>query len=135
MHLRTMLSVRDVGASVRFYRSALGFELVESLGGAEKPYWAYVKKGTAELMLTQGAGPAKTEAGGEAPPNGGIWLYFYPESLAELEQLHADLSAHGHPVSALETTNYGHRLFTLRDPDGYVLTFGILISPDLWPSS
>ena len=132
MHLRTMLSVRDLPGSIRFYRSALGFELVESLGQVEKPTWAYVKKGTAELMLTEGSGPS-FRGSESSPPNGGIFLYFYPASLAELEQLHADLSSKSHPVSALETTFYGHRLFTLRDPDGYVLSFGVLINPDLWP--
>ena len=38
MHLRPMLSVRDLSRSIRFYRSALGFELVESLGGTEEPF-------------------------------------------------------------------------------------------------
>lgn len=133
MHLRTMLSVRDLEASIRFYRTVLGFELVEVLGAADKHYWAYVKKGSAEMMLTEGSGPTFGEPGG-SPPNAGLWLYFYPESLAELEQLHADLSSKGHAVSALETTNYGHRLFTLRDPDRYTLTFGILIGADHWPS-
>jgi catechol 2,3-dioxygenase-like lactoylglutathione lyase family enzyme len=132
MHLRTMLSVRNLPESIRFYRSALGFELVESLGGAEEPFWAYVKKGTAELMLAEGSGPA-FGAVDASLPNGGVCLYFYPESVAELESLHADLSSQGQPVSELETTDYGHRLFTLRDPDGYTLSFGVLISPDLWP--
>jgi catechol 2,3-dioxygenase-like lactoylglutathione lyase family enzyme len=127
-----MLSVRDLRESLRFYRSALGFELVESLGGADKPFWAYVKKGTAELMLAEGSGPS-FGAGPASLPNGGVCLYFYPESVAELEWLHADLTARGQPVSELETTDYGHRLFTLLDPDGYTLTFGRLISPELWP--
>jgi catechol 2,3-dioxygenase-like lactoylglutathione lyase family enzyme len=127
-----MLSVRDLDASIRFYRSSLGFEVVETLGDAGKPTWAYVKKGTAELMLTEGAGPAFGESAGSAP-NGGVWLYVYPESLDELERLHTDLSAGSHAVSALETTEYGHRLFTIQDPDGYTLTFGVLISTDLWP--
>jgi catechol 2,3-dioxygenase-like lactoylglutathione lyase family enzyme len=132
MHLRNMLSVRDLPASLRFYRSVLGFELVESLGPAATPYWAYVKNGTAELMLTHGRGPSLAGGGG-FPPNGGIFLYFYPVSVAELELLHADLSSQGQPVSDLETTDYGHRFFSLRDPDGYTLSFGVLIDRDLWP--
>ena len=103
-----------------------------TLGENESPYWAYVKKGTAELMLTHGRGPSFGTAE-SAPPNGGIFLYFYPEGVAELEQLHADLSSRGQPVSDLETTDYGHRFFSLRDPDGYTLSFGVLISRDLWP--
>lgn len=132
MHMRPMLSVRDLPASLDFYRGQLGFELVEQLGEPGGLFWAYVKKGSAELMLTQGPGPAF--APDAAAPNGGVWLYVYPESLAELEQLHADLVARDQPVSTLETTEYGHRLFTLRDPDGYTLTFGVLISEDRWPS-
>jgi catechol 2,3-dioxygenase-like lactoylglutathione lyase family enzyme len=127
-----MLNVRDLRESLRFYRSVLGFELVESLGEPGQMFWAYIKKGTAELMLTEGPGPSFSKVP-SSPPNAGVTLYFYPESIAELELLHADLTSRDAPVSALETTDYGHRLFTLRDPDGYTLTFGLLISPDLWP--
>ncbi len=126
MHMRPMLSVRDLGTSLDFYRAQLGFELVEQLGEPGHLFWAYVKKGQAELMLTQGSGPSSDPDGD--PPNAGIWLYVYPGSLLELERLHADLVARGQSVSGLEDTEYGHRVFTLRDPDGYALTFGLPVA-------
>ena len=132
MHLRPMLSVRDLAKSLDFYRAQLGFELVEQLGEPGHLFWAYVKKGQAELMLTQGSGPsADPEPASEGDaPNAGIWLYVYPESLLELERLHADLAARGQSVSDLEDTEYGHRVFAVRDPDGYVLTFGLPAAED-----
>lgn len=86
-------------------------------------------------MLTEGLDSSYKDPNSPAP-NRCICLYFYPAyNVAELEQSHARLAASGQAVEELYSTDYDHREFMLRDPDGNILTFGVLISPDLWPGN
>lgn len=116
-----MLRVPDVGRALAWYVS-LGFTETGRYEEAGVIYWAMVEFGNAELMLNMGSL-------GDDPPVT-LWLRvdrpttFY-EAL-KARQLEAARSAEGNPVEFvqhLHEPHYGGREFTIRDLNGYPLTF------------
>ena len=115
------LFVRDMAASVAFYRNRLGFHALR----VESDF-AVLALGEAVLFL----------AGDE----------LYPEPLdegrgrgvdvrvmvADIDRYHGDLAGRGvEVVHAIGDRDYGMRDFIIHDPDGYRLRFGMnLPEPD-----
>jgi uncharacterized glyoxalase superfamily protein PhnB len=118
-----LLQVFDMAASLRFYRDVLGFTVVQQAGPENDVGWALLTLRGAELMLNTayetdrrppGPEPARQAAHQDTA------LYFGCESL---DALHAHLVAHGVDAAPPHPTGYGFRAVTVRDPDGYALTF------------
>ena len=103
-----LLRVRDLDATIAFYRDILGFHLRWREGNT-----ASVQHGKVGLLFSTGsnlgAGPAMSGT-----------LYFYPDSVEELWQL-----VHGrvHVEWPLQVMDYGTREFGIRDCNGYILAF------------
>lgn len=117
LDMTPMLSVADIHKSLEFYQGVLGFERLNSDEELEEWKWALVKSGDVKLMLTQNGGPVHPE--GEHDFN--TVFYFYPEDVAAL---HEKLSNAGHAVTELIVTFYQMKEFSLKDPDGHLLSFG-----------
>ena len=109
------LSVRDMDASLAFYRDTLGFEQdLDIKDPAGKTTMASVEVGNTVIMLHCGDP-------GENPCT----------SLSLLFDKGFDLDAFYHELRAKNVTicreignrPWGHRDFGVRDPDGYLLTF------------
>ncbi len=118
-----MIAVQDVRRSLAFYRDALGFEVLTEADTIREWNWAQLRAGPVLLMLAgTEAGPAlpHTLPGGDKHDFSAIY-YFYPE---DVRALHASLKSRGCDVTPLETTFYGMLEFSLRDPDGHLLSFG-----------
>ena len=113
--------VRDVRASLAFYRDRLGFDL-EFLGPADDPYFAMLKRDGVHLMLKA----ITPEVQPTPNPSRHQWArwdaYVYtadPDALAE------EFASRG--VSFREAIGVNSdqlRGFEVRDADGYVLYFG-----------
>jgi catechol 2,3-dioxygenase-like lactoylglutathione lyase family enzyme len=118
-----MLNVRDIKASLEFYREALDFRVVSSAAAVQDWRWATIRSGWTELMLSQTETPPQPIADVDPHANT-AWpaiFYLYPDDVAHL---YAQVIARGFKPTALKVTVYGMREFSLADPDGHLLSFG-----------
>jgi catechol 2,3-dioxygenase-like lactoylglutathione lyase family enzyme len=112
-----VFTVRDVPASLAFYRDRLGFRLQFGMG--EPPAYAIVERDAASLHLM----PASQDPAGLGTSS----IYIYVD---DVDALHAGLVAMGCPIEiAPEDFSYGMRETSVRDPDGNRLTFGAAVEP------
>jgi hypothetical protein len=116
-----MLRVPDVGRALAWYVS-LGFTESGRYEESGVFYWAMLTFGKAELMLNLGSV-------GEDPPVT-LWLRVdRPAALYQAlkaRQLQAALTGEGNAVEFVQHLHeppYGGREFTIRDLNGYPLTF------------
>jgi catechol 2,3-dioxygenase-like lactoylglutathione lyase family enzyme len=103
------LAVSDVGAAVQYYTERLGFELGFDWGNP--PTMAGVNLGEAQVFLEKGT-----------PCPQGCGIYFV---IGDADELYEFQRSRG--VEVVEPPNerqYGLRDYTVRDLDGYRLTFG-----------
>jgi catechol 2,3-dioxygenase-like lactoylglutathione lyase family enzyme len=97
------LAVRNVTASIEFYRDILGFEIADVAGATE-------------AIL----GPARIRFETGAPRQSIVFL-----QTADVESAHAAIRARGGAPTAIEKVNWiKMQMFEIRDPDGNVLWFG-----------
>ena len=118
-----LLQVFDMLVSLRFYRDILGFSEVEKSGQGDSVDWAWLRHGSAELMLnTAYEGdqrppfPDPSRAAGHAD----TCLYL---GCDDLDAAYEHLSAHGVKASPPKVAPYGMRQLYVSDPDGYGLCF------------
>lgn len=103
------LPVPDVLAAAEFYANKLGFTLAFTWG--DPPSIAGVSLGDVQVFLEQGTAAA-----------GGSAVYFVVGDADELYAFHRDNGVE--VVEELDDRPYGLRDYTVRDPNGYVLSFG-----------
>lgn len=112
-----ILAVKDVNASVAFYRDVLGFEVRTVMQGADgTDNFGIVNFCGSDFGLTLAGDAAK---GGE----GVVFMVYVTEDVnidAYYEKVKAKTSNIYDP---LHDEYWGDRLFTLRDADGYALSF------------
>jgi uncharacterized glyoxalase superfamily protein PhnB len=118
-----MLNVSDIDASLEFYQGALDFEIVSDPQAVEQWRWATIRSGRTELMLAQTESPPVLDQDRDphADARWPVIFYFYPDDVTEL---YAGLVAQAYKPTPLIDTIYGMREFSLRDPDGHLLSFG-----------
>jgi uncharacterized glyoxalase superfamily protein PhnB len=110
-NMQPMLQVRDIRETVAFYTDVLGFK-VEGMFPEDAPTWAGLYSGNARLGLT-------LLDSGEPSFTGQI--YMYPDDLdAAWERLKDAVPVVEPPTQRI----YGMREFSIRDPNGYLITFG-----------
>ncbi len=114
-----MIAVKDIERSHAFYTEQLGFEPASPADKIAEWRWSSLKRDGARIMLSE------TERGHVVPAGDEHYfaclLYFYPD---DVQSLYAEFKAKGLDVTEMETTFYGMREFSLRDPDGHLLSFG-----------
>ena len=122
-----MLAVSDIRRSLDFYRDALGFELVSEADKVDEWNWCTLRHGGSdsnkvELMLAGTEdGPQLLAQVKNAEHHFSAIYYFYPD---DVRALHKDLSSKSYELTPLEETFYGMLEFTMKDPDGHMLSFG-----------
>ena len=109
------LMVRDVEASVAFYRDVLGFEICGRHEDGAALAWAEVRLGEVVLQLMRG--PLRGLP--EEPVFTGTF-YFFPESVGAIE---CRVAGRAEIAWGPEEMPYGMRELAIRDPDGYLLAF------------
>jgi uncharacterized glyoxalase superfamily protein PhnB len=113
----SLLFVRDIIASVAFYRDKLGFTQTAAWEPDGKLAWCRMQRGAAAIMLQQDCPDEDGPAEGRGR---GVVFYF---NCDDADKMHADFIARGLKLSAPATAFYGMRQVSLNDPDGYSLCF------------
>lgn len=103
------LAVPDVAAAVEYYTTTLGF--TPGFIWGEPPAFAGVNLGDAQVFLSQGT-----------PGSGGCEVFFVVGAVDELYAFHQ--AAGAHVEEDIGDRAYGLRDYSVRDPNGYRLTFG-----------
>jgi len=113
-----------MGASLRFYRDVLGFEVVESAPmDGDACDWALLRLDEAEIMLNTAYEAAECPPvpdAARAAGHGDTTLFFL---CPDVDAACALLRARGVELDAPAVRDYGMKQLMLRDPDGYGLCF------------
>jgi catechol 2,3-dioxygenase-like lactoylglutathione lyase family enzyme len=111
----TILEVKDVVVSERFYREKLGFGPGKFFG--EPPTFCILCRDTVTVFLD------KTRTSSRSTPLNQYWaLYVYVD---DVDALAAELASRGIALEReIENQDYGCRDFDIRDPDGHLIGFG-----------
>jgi len=115
------LVVRDVAASMEFYRSILGFEPAIKVPD-EPPYvFGSVTSGAVEIFFNdQKAVAADYPPLGARPAGGALTLFVEVEGIEEV--LSAVQKSGAKIVMPLKEQFYGMREFAFEDPEGWIIT-------------
>ncbi len=116
---RSVLAVRDLRASTRFYMDVLGF--TRDFGDGSDG-WSFLSRGEFRVMLGDCA---------DATPAGelGDHSWFAYVTVQGVDQLHREVAGRGAEIlSAPATKPWGLREFSLRTPDGHRIVFGQPVS-------
>lgn len=123
--INAFLNVRDVDASLSFYKQ-LGFQVEESHTSEEGQLW-YADLELDGAYLSLGAIEANDDPGFQewvsTPLGAGMMLYITVDDPDQVDEIHERArEAKATIEHAPEDRPYG-RVFTLNDPDGYVVSF------------
>jgi catechol 2,3-dioxygenase-like lactoylglutathione lyase family enzyme len=114
-----VLDCSDMAASLAFWRDKLGFDAAT---WGEPPTFAIMQRGAVSIAL---ALRPKDEVA--VSRNWAAYLY-----VKDVDALYAEYEALGIALPhAPETRFYNCREFVVDDPDGHVIAFGQVLSPDL----
>ena len=119
----TVLLVDDVQVAGDYYQDKLGFEV--TYFDKNPSHYAYANRGEVWMHFAcfPDAGP---EPNSVAVPPDMFDAYVYVD---DVDALHAELAERGAEIIGVVTdTDYGCREFRVRDPDGYILAFGKVLS-------
>ncbi|MGB0953972.1 MAG: VOC family protein [Planctomycetota bacterium] len=134
----TILAVKDMKASMAFYRDICGYEVKECWPGEEDPMWANMVMERQSLMIGISMDPEKVDAMTEddkerawhreasaefrAHP-AGVGAMFYIQ-VEDVDAHHAAvIERGGKPSTDPKSQFYGLRAFGIQDPTGYRLLF------------
>ena len=119
----TVLLVEDVQIAGEFYRDKLGFEV--TYFDKNPSHYAYANRGEMWVHFARFADVAPAPNSVAVPPDM-FDIYVYVE---DVDALHEELAGRGAEIIGDVTdTEYGCREFRVRDPDGYILAFGKVLS-------
>ena len=125
-----MLTTDNLDETIAFYRDTLGFKVAATYP-EDNPNWCYLKRGESHLMFSSldefdhdhdehGHDVEGEEHHHHSPT--GVWtLYVYPD---DVESLWERLKEQAPVAFTLNETPYGMREFGIRDPNGFMLSFG-----------
>lgn len=116
------LMVKDIAVTLNYYRGVLGFETISTWpDSGEDLRRATVKKGDVEIMFQSEQSLKKEipELRHDDPAGGFTIVIRVTDVQAFYDHLYASLDV----VVQIKETNQGTRQFTIRDINGYYLTF------------
>jgi catechol 2,3-dioxygenase-like lactoylglutathione lyase family enzyme len=120
--LEAALTVRDLAASVAWYRDVVGFSLGQEFRREGRLFAARVQAGAVHLLLAQDDG-----ARGEDRVKGeGVSLQL--TTTQDVDEIAARIHARGGVLATEPFDAFGKRAFRLLDPDGFRITIS---SPQL----
>ncbi|MCC6231129.1 MAG: VOC family protein [Verrucomicrobiales bacterium] len=118
-----MIQVFDMPASLAFYRDLLGFDVVQQSSAGDQCDWAWLRHGSAELMLN-----TRYEAANRPPAPDPAQVSAHNDTCfylgaRDVDAMHAFLLEKGVMASSPKVAPYGMKQLYLRDPDGYGICF------------
>ncbi|MDD3877643.1 MAG: VOC family protein [Bacteroidales bacterium] len=114
------LFVKDIDKSIDFY-NILGFNITMAVPEEGNPVWVMLNNGNVAIML-QSLDSIGNELPGINCANGGGPLLFYIK-MKELQFFYENIKDKVSVVKTPELTFYGAKEFTIKDLDGFYLTF------------
>lgn len=115
-HAATIIPVNNMAASIAYYRDALGFNLEFSWPEEGATTYAVLNREDAVSIHLSLREKGKASSG----PKAGVYIFVY-----EVDALYeAYRATSANIINALADRDYGMRDFDVRDPDGFLLTFG-----------
>jgi catechol 2,3-dioxygenase-like lactoylglutathione lyase family enzyme len=115
---RSVLAVRDLKRSTRFYVEVLGFERDD----VQAPGWSFLSLDAFRVML----GECPDEVHAQETGNHSWFVHLVIEGL---DAYHAEVRAKGAEVLVAPSDRpWGMREFVVRTPDGHRLVFGELLA-------
>lgn len=115
------LVVRDVAASMEFYRTVLGFEPGMKVPDQPPYVFGSVTRGNVEIFFNEQKAVAEDyPALGNRPAGGALTLYIEVEGIEEV--LAAVQNSKAKITMPLKDQFYGIREFAFEDPEGWVIT-------------
>lgn len=120
------LLVRDIAASVAFYRDVLGFEIKQTVPEAEPFVFVWLERDGVPVFLNDPKAVAEDFHGAaELPPGGTVTMFFV---ITGVDAYHAMVAPKVNIVMPLKTQFYGMREFAIADPDSHIITFAERVS-------
>ena len=117
-NLGCSLTCKDLGASVRFYRDAIGFAVVHSFERDGKPASAALVAGDCRIILNQDDG----ELGWERIKGQGFYLQINVSDPSDVDAAAERIRATGTVlIDEPSDRPWGARMFQFRDLDGFKL--------------
>lgn len=117
--LSPLLAVRNMKQTIEFYKDTLGFKTGMVFPDADNPEYADVSKDGMVLMFI----PAKNVGIG-SEERLGIGVNLYMEIDGDIDGYYAELKSKGVKIAVeIKDEPFGIRDFTIKDIDGYQLTF------------
>ncbi|MGE5430250.1 MAG: VOC family protein [Syntrophomonadaceae bacterium] len=116
------LMVNDVNETIRFYHSNFGFDAVVTIPDTGKFNFAILSNGDVELMIQKRESFSEDMNVPIDQQVGGTFSLFF--EISDIVPLADRTSAAGlQVVRQLHQTFYGSKEFTVKDNNGYILTF------------
>ena len=112
-HAACVLTVKNMQDSLKFYRDKLGFEL--TFGWNDPIDYAVLKRGGVQIHLTTGPETVAVEN-----TNRSLYLFVHDVDKLYQEFKRKEVS----PMSSPAERDYEMKDFDVKDPSGYILTFG-----------
>ena len=122
------LVVRDLAASLAFYRDVLGFTITMSVPDAAPYVFVGLERDGVPVFLNDVAAAVHDFPAMASTPSGGTCTMFF--IVTEVDALHDAVAPKATVVMPLKTQFYGMREFAVSDPDGHVITFAQRVSGD-----
>ena len=113
------LAVRNMKQSIEFYKNSLGFRMGMAFPDADKPEYADLSKDGMVLMfiLAENVGIGNEE-------KLGIGVNIYMQIDGDIDEYYNELKGNGVKIAVdIKDEPFGIRDFTVKDIDGYKLTF------------
>jgi catechol 2,3-dioxygenase-like lactoylglutathione lyase family enzyme len=115
------LFVSDIARSLAFYRDVLGFTVSTTVPEAPPFVFAWLQRdGVAVFLNDTAAALRESPELGVQAGHSGVSLFIQMEGIKDLWAL---VRTQTPVVMALKDQWYGMTEFTIRDPDGYLVTF------------
>jgi len=115
-------AVADVGATIRWYETELGFS-GDPFPDSEPHVFAILRRDEVEIFLMRIAGYSKPDLYDQR--SGGVWDAYL--RISGLEDLYGRVKDRLDLKQHLHRQPYGLSEFEVRDPNGYILVFSELI--------
>ena len=106
-----MLQTEDMGQTVAWYETVLGFR--RTGGGQQQDGWCSLSRDDVSIMFMNNAHLG--------PPHETATQYF---TVDDVDALWDGIKEHCHAEWGPEDFPYGLREFAIKDPNGYLLSFG-----------
>ena len=119
MRLEPLLYVSDLKKSIKFYAEVLGFKLGELYPNQKNPTYAPILIGHCKLMLV-----AARETNKKFSPHGlgGSGVQFFIRA-DDVDKIYRRVKEKAVILDPIKTKSWGDREFTLKDLDGYLISF------------